>query len=47
MNADILKSEANAQAKAAREFEKKFFANTPLARMFDNRPKRGQGRRVR
>ena len=47
MNADILKSEANAQAKAAREFEKKFFANTPLARMFDNRPKRGQGRRLR
>ncbi|MET3835698.1 hypothetical protein ABIB58_001031 [Brevundimonas sp. UYEF29] len=47
MNADILKSEANAQAKAAREFEKKFFANTPLARMFDTRPKRGQGRRLR
>lgn len=46
MNADIEKSEANAKAKADREFEKKFFAGTTLGRRLEQRGRqRGMGRR--
>jgi len=46
MNADVLKAEAIAKAKADRELEERFFKNTPLSKLFDRGRQRAPGRPV-